>query len=517
MSIETVSTGDFAAITSSFPNKVGPLTVMGWFYMVSGPGSGNTRSMVTLADTGNDDAWDLEMKANVGDTIDTFGSYSSGGGDQIGATTISKSAWHNLAITISAGNVLKTYVDGTIDVSAGTHSTSITPTSLRLGASSAGDATWTGLRFYALKIWNAELSGAEITAEQASYSPVRATNLYDYWELPNVTTLTGVNGHNFTRNGTDFQNAADPPPLAGGVTVTAPKGTATGSGLTPATSAAASLAVPAGTATGLGRTPSLASATGIASPAGTATATGLTPSVLSGTIVVAPAATASGAGVTPSVSVGVLILVPLGAAAAAGITPSVSSTGMVTVTVPLGSASAVGLMPVVDDGTILPEQAEVRIILAAYKLISEDPDLNAQFPSGFVLLEQNARPNSFRAGQFVVGAYSGRPNYLPSDTDEIHVEMQYCPILISEETTRDTDLIATRLYMQIRKLLFSTMMNESGALVDAQGTAADAVIDYTWKTTVYPMDPGGRSTGTRIPVFSAIYTKKISPSTNEAV
>lgn len=158
----------------------------------------------------------------------------------------------------------------------------------------------------------------------------------------------------------------------------------------------------------------------------------------------------------------------------------------------------------------MPEQAETRIILAAYKLVSSDTGMISAFPGGFRLLEQATVPNAIGDGIMAIGGFPVAPKDLPSDDSEIFVEVQFCPILIMEETTADSGLIATRLFNQLRILLFSNMKDSSGALMDADGVAAEAVLDFSWVRTIYPT--GG---AIRVPIFRALFRAHIAPSTGE--
>lgn len=333
MSIKTAAGSDWAGLTSGFPNKV-DVTIMLWAFMSSGPGSTNTRSIVSLA-SASDDCWDLEMQANVGDTIDHFGSYSSGPSqDQIGTTSVTKSAWHNLAVTISAGGVLKTYIDGVADITAGGSSTGITPSGLRVGQSVAGDDTWAGLSLYGLKIWNVALTAAEITAEQASYSAVKLTSLYGSWLLSTVTALTDSsgNGHNLTRNGTSFTNDTDPPALGSSIALTGAAGTAALG--TAAASNTHALTGNAGTSAAGTVSPSVAFTAALTGAAATA-ARGTLGITVDGSQALTGAAASSSAGSTsPSTSVAIVSSQLTGSSGSLASSISIALTGAATTASP---------------------------------------------------------------------------------------------------------------------------------------------------------------------------------------
>lgn len=208
MAIKAVATTDYAELTSGFPNTTGPLTVMHWFKHPS-LSSGGFKSLVVLG-TNIDDCWLVAIADG------TFAIVTSGGGAVNSLVNVCNDAWHSVALTIQTASPFtgRVYTDG-VERNSGATSTAITPTALRLGTDQAGTLIAVDTVLYGLKIWNAELTPAEILIEHGSYSPVRTANLYGSWLLPNVSTFTddSGNGHHFTRNGSSFTNDTDPPPF----------------------------------------------------------------------------------------------------------------------------------------------------------------------------------------------------------------------------------------------------------------------------------------------------------------
>jgi hypothetical protein len=205
MSIEATAVNDYYELTSSLPNSASDVTVMMWVYI---PG-GTFNYMCGLSNATNIQWYWLGEPASprqlsIGIT---------GGGSVALESPTTINTWRGVAFTITSGGSIKVYLEGTPG-DGGPVTITGTPTALRVGYSVNGGELVTGTRMYGLKIWNRQLSDAEIVTENGSYSPVSTSSLYGAWLLSSASATisdTSGNGHTLTRSGSSFTTAADPP------------------------------------------------------------------------------------------------------------------------------------------------------------------------------------------------------------------------------------------------------------------------------------------------------------------
>jgi hypothetical protein len=198
VSIKPTATTDTLSLTASLPNKY-PISVGVWVNIPSTMGV-IAPALVSFGDS-SDDNWDLELHWNGANW--NMGCYSSGGSDVFGAATIPLDTWHSLFLTISAGGAIHSYLDGVLDINAGTASSAISATTLQVGHSVDGNIapfSTSGTSLYSVKIYNAELTAGQVLTEVGCDTPILTTNLYDCWLINTVGTAgtANNNGHTFT-------------------------------------------------------------------------------------------------------------------------------------------------------------------------------------------------------------------------------------------------------------------------------------------------------------------------------
>lgn len=209
MAIQPGAATSYYFLASGLPNSDGPVSGMIW-YKQTGAHSSAYEGLFSLGDSGAS-AWQL----NTG-LVSTVLDFYDGATLMNGTANPCDGNWHSLAFTVSASNVVKTYTDGTLDYTGGaTKATGVSSTQFRVGKTfHLALNISTAASLYGLKIWNAELSGAQITAETGSYAPVLSTGLWDSFLLTTANaTITGTLGNVIDNNSTSWSTVSDPPPL----------------------------------------------------------------------------------------------------------------------------------------------------------------------------------------------------------------------------------------------------------------------------------------------------------------
>lgn len=131
--------------------------------------------------------------------------------DNVGTVAISYNAaadtnWHHLALTYD-GTTVRAYVDA-VQVASGAATNAGNFTSLFYDASSAQIS-----EFAHTKIWQAELSAAQLSSEATYFTPhVANAQLYAWWQLSwqNVTLDSSGNGHTLTDSGSTEAQSESP-------------------------------------------------------------------------------------------------------------------------------------------------------------------------------------------------------------------------------------------------------------------------------------------------------------------
>jgi hypothetical protein len=147
---------------------------------------------------------------------------NSGGTHVItGTTTLSATTWYHVAVTQDTSNNWELFLNG---VSEGTASHATDPSGTAMIRFAYDDGAGNSLigQLAACRIYNAELSGAEITTEMNSWTAVRTSNLWGAWRWetsPSVTDESG-NGNDLTATGTLTTGSSNPSIGGGGPDLT---------------------------------------------------------------------------------------------------------------------------------------------------------------------------------------------------------------------------------------------------------------------------------------------------------
>jgi hypothetical protein len=152
----------------------------------------------------------------------------------------------------------------------------------------------------------------------------------------------------------------------------------------------------------------------------------------------------------------------------------------------------------------LANQAEARIIRAAFAVISADMGMKAKFPI-IRLVEAITQLTAFGINTMAVAGFPVKPKDYPSQRELIYTDIYICPVLTLEPTNFNSKLEANELFNDVRILL-----NNNLPLKDGLVSVTDAVVDLDWRNTILP-----KSTNGRIPVFVARYQKSIDVITGE--
>ncbi len=156
----------------------------------------------------------------------------------------------------------------------------------------------------------------------------------------------------------------------------------------------------------------------------------------------------------------------------------------------------------------MPDVAEVLMIRAAFKVIDDDPRVQAKYPVRRIL-EVQKRFNSSDVGFLAVTGVPVRPQDLPTNSEDIYVDIYIQPVLKTEETTHNSALELNSEFNEFRKLLHSNL-----PLMNPDGTGAsvsDPSVDLEFRGVDFS------SPGIRIPIFVARYSEKINPKTGDRV
>lgn len=244
MAVRFDAATDRISIADTLPDPAMAITITGWAYVSADTGANATMCRVHAASGGSTSitfATDGAAPAGAG--------YFTGGGSITSSTQSPVGAWRKVAVTCTgtSGNLYVATVGGGTDNDAGTVAGAASPTGLTLGGRSPVDGSeWFNGRLAYWRVWSAALSQAEIEAEWASTTPVRAAGLWADWPLETHTDLTdhSGNGRDLSAGSTAVTTEAGPP-LATDVT-----GAATGQG--GGTGTATGTPEAPGTATGAG-------------------------------------------------------------------------------------------------------------------------------------------------------------------------------------------------------------------------------------------------------------------------
>lgn len=272
-------------------------TWMAWVYISTDT---NAYTHILSINTNNQFAQNADYIGMVADGTTLLSYVDNGGaGTEATGTNLSTGTWYHLAVVRASTTSLLIYLNGTQD-SNNTRSVAARASASRMeiGALSTNNADPFNGRVAFVKIYNTNLSAAEIQAEMWSEDPQRLANLWLYSRLLDATDYLDLSGNarDWTAGGTLTRE--DGPPGVGwaapGLVLlpsSAAPGTYTGSG---------DLGIPAATVAGAGTfvAPTYTATGDLVMPAATVSGTGTFGSgVFTGSGDLIPAAvTASGAG-----------------------------------------------------------------------------------------------------------------------------------------------------------------------------------------------------------------------------
>lgn len=370
MAVKFDSTGDLLYLTSGTPNRVSR-TMLCWVRVDTDNGV-NSPILMRYADAGGTIKQGLYVDSSGANAIlGVVGQTSGGTLTLLSPFTIG--TWVPLAIVTRQGaSVLEN--DGYYGASASaitlignvsSGDTADTSPALAIGGTGADNS---GISVAFARVWNAELTLAEIKAEFGSATPVKTSNLYADYRFVNgsLTTDSSGNGHTLTTNATPAFTA-DP---SFSVTAAPGVGAVTLTGLAPTVSVSGGTTISpgVGAVTITGQTP-VALRGAVAQPgAGTVTVTGQTPVALRGTVVQPGAGAVTLTGLAPALLTGVVVQPGVGAVTFSGATPSVLQN--VIVAPGAGAVAFTGAAPALLVGTTAqPGVGAVTIAGAAPTLL----------------------------------------------------------------------------------------------------------------------------------------------------
>lgn len=329
--------------SAALPSGSGGWTLAGWFRVV------NDRNAVTTLwslDGIFSSSWHALRTTADGTSL----RLNESGTDVLTIAGLTVGTWYFLAVRKSAAGAVKAYVG---DEAGGTLTT-VTGTVTNI-ATYAGDGyvagnaygDWFDGRAWGLRIWDAELSDADVDAEFTASTAARTANLRAQWLLDNAATPgtdSSGNGRTLTNTGGAWALEAGPtlPAGSGAVTgtfaATTPAPTLAAAG-TPVVTGTASASTPVPTLAAAG-TPVVTGAAAVSTPVPTLAAAG-TP-VANGTFASSTAVPTLAAAGTPVATGTFGATTPLPTLVAVGDTGSSPVTGDFAATTPLPTLAATG-------------------------------------------------------------------------------------------------------------------------------------------------------------------------------
>ena len=212
------ATTSYLSRSASLLDYNSPYTLMAWVRPEVVTGTQNIFVLSHLTSTTYDS---LSMASGVLSIAAANGSFPSG----TSGSTLTAATWAHVALVRVAQNDLRLYLNGVLDA---THTTSTTSRAAlnrmllgiwQSGGFSASDP-YNG-RYACIKAWSTNLSAAEIGQEINTIAPRRATGLYGWWPtFPGSSERTrdyGGSAADWTENGTITDE--DPPPVSYGAPI----------------------------------------------------------------------------------------------------------------------------------------------------------------------------------------------------------------------------------------------------------------------------------------------------------
>lgn len=156
----------------------------------------------------------------------------------------------------------------------------------------------------------------------------------------------------------------------------------------------------------------------------------------------------------------------------------------------------------------MPSKGTIRIIRAAFKLISTNVDVKVRYKT-IRLVEWRRRQPDYTAGMLIVSGESYRQQQLISESANVGARITLDAVLVDEPTSRNSELRMHEEEERFRELLSSNL-----PLLDADDDATsvcDGAFDFNFVDVDYSVK------SLRIPRFEAIYSEKIDPRTGDRV
>lgn len=197
MAVHNFATGSYFTRATNVPT--GNFTAIIWFYREV-----DSAGFETLFFRGDGSSEYPFFGINLNDQIHIFNGF-----DFPGSTVVSLNQWHWAAIVRNSSTDWKGYLDSVQEISATSESAGST-SSIVVGNDLAFLAAPFSGRLAAVKVWNTNLTQAEIINEARQYAPIRTANLVAWFPLLKVEG-TDYTGSNWTINGT--LTAVDGPPI----------------------------------------------------------------------------------------------------------------------------------------------------------------------------------------------------------------------------------------------------------------------------------------------------------------
>jgi len=185
------------------------VSIILWVYFVSNTGAETDLAIIGAGGAGDGGAvWLSNMPSGT-----TYRAFNADGSASIGAQVVATGTWYRMAVTRS-GTAAAFYSGpeaGALTAASGTLSRAAADT-LTLGSYYGINSNLNG-RMAAVKVYNAQLTAAEVEVETRQYVPARTANIFGWypWLGPDTTDYSGV-GNNLTA-GAGTPTVEDGPPI----------------------------------------------------------------------------------------------------------------------------------------------------------------------------------------------------------------------------------------------------------------------------------------------------------------
>ena len=191
MAVRFDASTDALSRTTALPTA--PTTFMGWF-RVAVDGNQIHNFIAAGASTGS-----IYVQIGADFTGGSTNLFIWDGVNSVNGSNISLTTWYHITLIIQdpdmALNDSFCYLNGVLDITNPDTNAATYPYA-KIWIGNDNDSEFLNGRAAAIKIWNAELTAAEILNEMRQYLPIRTTNLYGFWPLFN----TAVDQNDYSGN-----------------------------------------------------------------------------------------------------------------------------------------------------------------------------------------------------------------------------------------------------------------------------------------------------------------------------